>query len=112
MQGLGCLAYPAGVERTLLQTNTAYRWFLGFDFHTKVPHFTTFGKNYVCRFQDTELFEQIFYHILVIIDKKFLAQNMCTLIPFMFRQVQLNVSWKRKSGVKKLAHMRKNSKRN
>ncbi|MBS4177269.1 transposase [Bacillus sp. FJAT-49731] len=45
LQGLGCLADPAGVERTLLQTNTAYRWFLGFGYHTEMPHFTTFGKN-------------------------------------------------------------------
>ncbi|MGW6611264.1 transposase [Peribacillus butanolivorans] len=24
----------------------AYRWFLGYGFHDKVPHFSTFGKNY------------------------------------------------------------------
>ncbi|MER3127559.1 IS5/IS1182 family transposase, partial [Bacillus pumilus] len=29
-----------------------------------IPHFSTFGKNYVRRFQDTDLFEQIFYRIL------------------------------------------------
>ena len=28
------------------------------------PHFSTFGKNYVRRFQDTDIFEQIFYRIL------------------------------------------------
>lgn len=47
-----------------IETNMAYRWFLGFGFHTEVPHFSTFGKNYERRFQDTDLFEQIFYHIL------------------------------------------------
>ncbi len=29
-----------------------------------VPHFSTFGKNYTRRFKDTDLFEQIFSHIL------------------------------------------------
>ncbi|WP_064468048.1 transposase [Lederbergia galactosidilytica] len=45
-----------------IETNVAYRWFLGF--HTGVPHFSTFGKNYVRRFADTDLFEQIFYKVL------------------------------------------------
>ncbi|MBS4209867.1 IS1182 family transposase [Bacillus sp. FJAT-50079] len=47
-----------------IETNVAYRWFLGFGFHTEVPHFSTFGKNYVRRFADTDLFEQIFYKVL------------------------------------------------
>jgi transposase len=47
-----------------IDTNMAYRWFLGFGFKTKVPHFSTFGKNYERRFQDTNIFEQIFYRIL------------------------------------------------
>lgn len=41
-----------------------YRWFLGFDFDQPIPHFSTFGKNYTRRFKDTEIFENIFYHIL------------------------------------------------
>ncbi len=47
-----------------IETNLAYRWFLGFGFHDKVPHFSTFGKNYERRFKDTDLFEQIFFQIL------------------------------------------------
>ncbi|MEH7334508.1 IS1182 family transposase [Neobacillus drentensis] len=47
-----------------IETNLAYRWFLGFGFYDKVPHFSTFGKNYERRFKDTDLFEQIFYRIL------------------------------------------------
>ena len=42
----------------------AYRWFLGLEMTDKVPHFSTFGKNYTRRFKDTDLFEQIFSHIL------------------------------------------------
>lgn len=47
-----------------IETNVAYRWFLGYELTEKIPHFSTFGKNYVRRFQDTDLFEQIFYRIL------------------------------------------------
>ena len=47
-----------------IEVNVAYRWFLGLDMHDKVPHFSTFGKNYTRRFKDTDLFEQIFAHIL------------------------------------------------
>ncbi|WP_042458483.1 IS1182 family transposase, partial [Neobacillus dielmonensis] len=47
-----------------IRTNMAYRWFLGYGFYDKVPHFSTFGKNYERRFKDTDLFEKIFYRIL------------------------------------------------
>ena len=46
-----------------IEINMAYRWFLGFGFHTEVPHFSTFWKNYVRRFTDIDLFEQIFYSV-------------------------------------------------
>ena len=48
-----------------IEVNMAYRWFLGLDFYDPVPHFSTFGKNYTRRFRDTDLFEQIFQHILM-----------------------------------------------
>ncbi len=47
-----------------IEVNVAYRWFLGLDMYDKVPHFSTFGKNYSRRFAGTDLFEQIFEHIL------------------------------------------------
>jgi transposase len=47
-----------------IETNIAYRWFLGYDFTQPIPHFTTFGKNYVQRFHGTDLFERIFTRIL------------------------------------------------
>jgi len=57
-----------------IETNMAYRWFLGFSFYTEVPHFSTFGKNYERRFYDTDVFEQIFYRILKeIMDKGLLS---------------------------------------
>ena len=47
-----------------IEVNVAYRWFLGLDLNDKIPHFSTFGKNYTRRFKDTDLFEQIFSRIL------------------------------------------------
>ncbi len=63
------IQYSFGI-RSMRQTieqveiNMAYRWFLGYGFHDKVPHFSTFGKNYERRFKDTDLFEQIFCRIV------------------------------------------------
>ena len=47
-----------------IEVNVAFRWFLGLELYDKVPHFSTFGKNYSRRFEGTDLFEQIFQHIL------------------------------------------------
>ena len=47
-----------------IEVNMAYRWFLGLEIYDKVPHFSTFSKNYTRRFKDTDLFEQIFEYIL------------------------------------------------
>lgn len=59
-----------------IETNIAYRWFLGYGFYDKVPHFSTFGKNYERRFKDTDLFEQIFYRILKeATDKKLISSD-------------------------------------
>ena len=47
-----------------IETNIAYRWFLGLGLDDTVPHFSTFGKNYSRRFEGTKVFEHIFNHIL------------------------------------------------
>lgn len=47
-----------------VETNVAYRWFLGYSFEDPIQHFSTFGKNYVRSFRETTLFEDIFSHIL------------------------------------------------
>lgn len=48
-----------------IEVNLAYRWFLGFDFYDRIPHFTTFSQNYRRRFKDTNIFEDIFQNILL-----------------------------------------------
>lgn len=64
------LQYLYGI-RSMRQTiediryHAAYRWFLGLDLYEAPPHFTTFGKNYSRRFAGTDLFEQIFSHVLL-----------------------------------------------
>jgi Transposase and inactivated derivatives len=63
------LQYTFGI-RSMRQTikeievNMAYRWFLCYGMTEPVPHFTTFGKNYIRRFADTDIFERIFEKIL------------------------------------------------
>ncbi len=47
-----------------IEVNMAYRWFLGYGMTEAVPHFTTFGKNYLRRFANTDIFEKIFERIL------------------------------------------------
>ena len=47
-----------------IESNYAYRWFIGYDIGEEIPHFSTFGKNYTRRFKNTNIFENIFTHIL------------------------------------------------
>lgn len=56
-----------------IEVNIAYRWYLGYGFEEKIPHFSTFGKNYKRRFQGTNIFNEIFFQIIEeIIKCKFL----------------------------------------
>lgn len=61
-----CLFGIRSMRQTIkeIETDVAYRWFIGYDFTQPIPHFSTFGKNYVRRFKDTNVFEAIFMRIL------------------------------------------------
>ena len=52
-----------------LEVNVAYRWFIGYSITEKIPHFSTFSKNYERRFSHSELFKNIFARILLEADK-------------------------------------------
>ena len=54
------------MRRTIedIEVNAAYRWFLGFDFNSEVPHFSTFSKNYERRFKDSNVFKEVFNSIV------------------------------------------------
>ncbi len=67
---IALLQYTFGI-RSMRQTireievNMAYRWYLGYGMTEKIPHFSTFGKNYVRRFEDSGIFERLFERILL-----------------------------------------------
>jgi transposase len=47
-----------------IEVNNAYRWYLGYGLSEKLPHFSTFSKNYTRRFEGTGLFERIFMQVI------------------------------------------------
>ena len=47
-----------------IQVNLAYRWFLGIDIDEPVPNYSTWTKNYVRRYKDSDIFDKIFKKIL------------------------------------------------
>lgn len=47
-----------------IEVNLAYRWFLGLSIKEKVPNYSTWSQNYIRRYSDSEVFEQIFIKIL------------------------------------------------
>ncbi len=64
------LGYFYGIrsERQLereIQTNLAYRWFLGLGLTDKVPDHSTISWNRRTRFKDTEIFQEIFDEIVL-----------------------------------------------
>lgn len=54
-----------------VETNMAYRWFLGYGFYDTVTHFSTFSKNY----EHSDLFEQIYSRILKLAAEKKLISS-------------------------------------
>lgn len=57
-----CLFGIRSMRQTIkeIETNVAYRWFIGYDFSQPIPHFSTLGKNYVRRFRDTSCLRESF----------------------------------------------------
>ena len=47
-----------------IQVNLAYRWFLGISMDEEVPNYSTWSQNYMRRYSDSDVFEQIFDEIL------------------------------------------------
>lgn len=47
-----------------IEVNLAYRWYLGYNITEKIPHFSTFGKVYKRKFENTDIFQDIFNHII------------------------------------------------
>jgi transposase len=63
------LGYLYGItsERKLveeLRMHLAWRWFTGLGFEQEIPHHSTFSKNRHGRFQESNLFQELFEHIV------------------------------------------------
>lgn len=74
------IGYLFGIrsERQLvkeIQVNIAYRWFLGFDFTTKVPDASTISQNRRRRFSDSTIYQDIFDEIVFFAMKKRLVDG-------------------------------------
>ena len=46
------------------QTDMAYRWFLGLDAFDSIPNYSTWSQNYIRRYKDSTVFNEIFDRIL------------------------------------------------
>jgi transposase len=60
------IGYLYGIksERRLVDEvtlNIAYRWFCGFNIADKIPDHSTFSKNRISRWHESDLFRQVFF---------------------------------------------------
>lgn len=46
------------------KVNIAYRWFLGLSMYDDIPNYSTWSQNYIRRYKDSNVFNQIFDKIL------------------------------------------------
>ena len=63
------IGYLYGItsERKLVEElgmHLAWRWFTGLGFHQEIPHHSTFSKNRHGRFQESDLFRQLFEEVV------------------------------------------------
>lgn len=47
-----------------IEVNLAYRWFIGYEMFESIPNYSTWSQNYIRRYGDSDIFEQIFNRIL------------------------------------------------
>lgn len=47
-----------------IKVNIAYRWFLGLSMNDRVPNYSTWSQNYIRRYSESKVFEEIFDIIL------------------------------------------------
>ena len=46
------------------KVNIAYKWFLGLSMYDDIPNYSTWSQNYIRRYKDSDVFNQIFDNIL------------------------------------------------
>lgn len=74
------IGYLYGIrsERQLfkeVQVNIAYRWFLGLDLTDPIPHHSVISQNRIRRFNNTDVFQEIFDEIVIQAMKKGLIEG-------------------------------------
>jgi transposase len=47
-----------------IEVNVAYRWFLGYEISEPVPNYSTWSQNYIRRYGDSRIFDEIFDRVL------------------------------------------------
>lgn len=46
------------------RVNLAYRWYLGLSIEDEIPNYSTWSKNYIRRYKDSDIFDKIFEEVL------------------------------------------------
>lgn len=46
------------------KVNIAYRWYLGLSMYDEIPNYSTWSQNYIRRYKDSNVFNEIFERIL------------------------------------------------
>ena len=46
------------------KVNLAYRWYMGLDINEKIPDYSTWSQNYIRRYKDSEIFNELFEAVL------------------------------------------------
>lgn len=74
---LQCLYGIKSMRATIKQceTDASFRWYLGIPFGRPVPHYSTFSQNYLRRYANSPIFEEIFATILKLALKKKLVSG-------------------------------------
>ena len=57
------------------ETDASFRWYLGIPFGQPIPHYSTFSQNYLRRYVNTTIFEEIFETILQLAVKRKLVSG-------------------------------------
>lgn len=78
--------------------NLAYRWFCGFDLMDKIPDHSTFSQNRKRRFQDSQIFRDIFNEIVIQCIEKGIVTGENVVSDGSF--IPANVSWESRTEVK------------
>jgi len=60
-----------------LQCNMAYRWFIGYDIDDEIPNYSTWSQNYIRRFGDSDIFDEIFDYVLQVAVDRQLIDTTC-----------------------------------